>query len=83
MIKNYIKDKFLEGIIILIMIAMFSSVLFLYDINLEPILYAIGLVILFLVIISCIDFKRYKNKHNELKFIEENLELKNIELIIY
>ena len=80
MIKNYIKDKFLEGIIILIMIAMFSSVLFLYDINLEPILYSSGLVILFLIIISFIDFKRYKNKHNELKFIEENLELKNIEI---
>lgn len=79
MIKNYIQDKFLEGIIILIVTVIFSIVLFLYDINLEPILYAIGLVILFLVIISYIDFKRYKNKHNELKFIEENLELKNIE----
>lgn len=80
MIKNYIKDKFLEEIIVLIMIGMFSSVLFLYDINLEPILYSSGLVILFLIIISFIDFKRYKNKHNELKFIEENLELKNIEI---
>lgn len=80
MIKNYIHDKLREVIIILAIIITFSIVLYLYDVSLEPILYASGLIILFVAIFCFIDFKRYKNKHNELKFIEENLELKNIEI---
>lgn len=75
MLKNYLKDRL--GVIggILLSISVFYIVLFLYEMNLEPVLYSSLLIVTISVIIGIFDFKKYCDKNRSLKNIKENIDI--------
>lgn len=76
MIKSYIKDRRKELFKVLSILFVYVIILFLYNIELEPVLYGGVLSFIILFILWQLDFKKYCNKHKELQEIKENIEIK-------
>ena len=75
MIGKYLKDRSKFIAFAFMNIGIFSGVLFLYNIEVEAILYAILLIVTISFIIGIFDFKKYCTKNNLLKDIKENIDI--------
>ncbi|WP_297522287.1 sensor histidine kinase [uncultured Clostridium sp.] len=75
MIGKYLKDRSKFIAFAFMNIGIFSGVLFLYNIEVEVILYAILLIVTISFIIGIFDFKKYCTKNNLLKDIKENIDI--------
>ena len=67
LIKHYIKDRWLISGIFIICICIFACIFSLYNIALEPILYAFYLSLVFIAAVSILDFIFYIRKHRNLQ----------------
>ncbi|MGL4760690.1 MAG: ATP-binding protein [Sarcina sp.] len=73
MIVHYLKDRSRLMIFAFINIVIFSGVLFLYNTDVEAILYGSLIIVTISLIIGIFDFKKYCTKSNLLKNIKENI----------
>lgn len=73
LIKPYLRERSFHIITLFIFIVIYCSVYFVYDIELQAILYATYLVLFVLVIVACIDFYTYYRKYKELKLMKQNV----------
>ncbi|MGL5068092.1 MAG: ATP-binding protein [Sarcina sp.] len=77
MIVHYLKDRSKLIIVSTMNIIIFSGVLFLYNIDIEPVLYATLIIATISFIIGVFDFRKYCTKSSLLRDIKENI---NIEI---
>lgn len=72
-IKNYIKDRIFVILLVLLTLFIYICVYFVYNIDMEPVIYATYLVFLILVLYLCFDFHHYYKKHIHLSKMKENI----------
>jgi len=70
---SYIKDRSLCILFVFLTMIVFSSVYFVYDIELEAILYAVFLMMLVLIVLIIVDFYHYYEKHFVLSQLKETI----------
>ena len=74
MIWSYLKDRSKMLIFMIINMSIFSGILYLYDLSLEPVLYSIAIVAVVSFIIALFDFDKYCKKYKVLRDIKENID---------
>ncbi len=72
-VKNYIKDRLTMLLLIGMTVIVYLSVYFIYNIDMEPVLYATYLICLILVFDLFYGFYRYYKKHIHLIKIKDNI----------
>lgn len=72
-IQNYVKDRLVTLLLVGITAIIYLSVYFVYNIDMEPVLYATYLIFLILVFYLFYDFYHYYKKHVHLTRIKSNI----------
>lgn len=75
MLWNYIWQYRLNGFIFLVFVCIFAGVFFLYDLQIEAVVYAGGLCVLVAIITLSISFFNFYRKHQELRRIQTHIVL--------
>lgn len=74
---EYIKSKFIVIVSGIISLLILIAVLWLYELPLEPIIYAVLLIIFFLLILAVISFKNFYKRHKSLNILKNNIDMSN------
>ena len=71
--KRYCKERMPIGLLIGVVAAIYIGVYFVYNVNIEPFIYATYLVFLVLFLYICFDFYHYYKKHEQLHRIKATI----------
>jgi len=74
---EYIKSKFIVIVSGIISLLILIAVLWLYELPLEPIIYAVLLIIFFLLILAVISFINFYKRHKSLNILKNNIDMSN------
>lgn len=72
-LKCYVKDRIYTILLIGFVMVIYTIVYFVYNVDMEPFLYASYLVCLSGMLFLCLDFYRYYKKHTFLMKMKENI----------
>lgn len=77
---RYVKQYRLQVLMLLLFTAIFAVVFSLYDLEIEAVLYAAGLCVLFILVVLAVHFISYYKKHLERKRILQNIQFEMSQL---